>query len=71
MGGRRGHPIALPWSVAREVRGLPEGVGINALVALQTGRVVEFAVDDPAAVEDMDTPQDYEKWAAPGGPTAV
>ena len=31
--GRRGHPIALPWSLAAEIRSLPGDVGINALVA--------------------------------------
>src|SRR5262249_4851607 len=30
--GRRGHPIALPWWLAERIPGLPEGVGINALV---------------------------------------
>jgi CTP:molybdopterin cytidylyltransferase MocA len=63
VAGRRGHPVALPWALAQEVRGLPEGVGINALVALMGSRVVELPVDDPGAVADLDTPEDYQRWA--------
>src|SRR5262249_24086080 len=33
VAGKRGHPVALPWAVAQEIRKLPEGVGVNALVA--------------------------------------
>jgi hypothetical protein len=42
---------------------LPLGAGINALVALHAERVVELAVAEPGAVADMDTPEDYERWA--------
>lgn len=67
--GRRGHPIALPWSTAQDVFGLPADVGINALVAHRSDQVVEFAVDDPEAVRDLDTPDDYRRWANPDGST--
>lgn len=61
--GRRGHPIALPWDLAVGSRGLPLGAGLNALVALNASRVVEFDAGDPGTLDDLDTPQDYERWS--------
>lgn len=62
--GRRGHPIALPWRIACKVTELPLGAGINALVALHAAVVVEIDVDDPGVVDDLDTPEDYRRWAS-------
>jgi molybdenum cofactor cytidylyltransferase len=59
--GRRGHPIALPWRLAVQIRHLPLGVGLNALIALHAAEVAEFAVNDQGAVEDLDTPEDYRR----------
>jgi len=66
VGGRRGHPVALPWPVALAVRRLPAGVGVNALLALHAPKVVELGVTDPGAVGDLNTPDDYERWCGPG-----
>jgi CTP:molybdopterin cytidylyltransferase MocA len=66
VGDRRGHPIALPWAVALTVPELPDGVGVNTLVARLDDRVVLLACDDPGAVDDLDTPDDYRKWAGRG-----
>lgn len=60
--GKRGHPIALPWALAQEVHDLPPGVGVNALLERHAGRVFEIAVDDPGAVTDLDTPDDYRRF---------
>jgi molybdenum cofactor cytidylyltransferase len=62
VGGERGHPVAIPWEVVLGVRDLPAGVGVNALIALHAGSVDEFEVDDPAALADLDTPEDYLRW---------
>jgi molybdopterin converting factor subunit 1 len=62
--GHRGHPVALPWSLADEIRGLPADVGINYLVARHPPRVVCLEVDDPVALDDLDTPEDYRRWSA-------
>jgi molybdenum cofactor cytidylyltransferase len=62
--GRRGHPIALPWSLADEIRSLPDDVGINYLVARHAARVVTLEIDDPLALDDLDTPEDYRRWSA-------
>ena len=61
--GRRGHPIALPWSLSAEIRDLPDDVGVNALIARHAGRVVEIDVDHPDSLADLDTPEDYRRWA--------
>jgi molybdenum cofactor cytidylyltransferase len=61
--GRRGHPVALPWSLATEIRQLPIGLGVNALLVANASRVFELEVDDPGAVADLDTPDDYDRWA--------
>ncbi len=60
--GRRGHPIALPWDLAAEVRDLPTGTGVNALVAARADRVQMLDVDDPGTTADLDTPDDYRAW---------
>jgi len=69
-GGSRGHPIALPWDLALQVRSLPEGVGVNSLIALHASLVVEHPVNNPGAVDDMDTPDDYARWLDRAGSTA-
>jgi molybdenum cofactor cytidylyltransferase len=62
--GRRGHPVVLPWRLAAEIRALPSGAGLNALVARHGHRVFELAVDDSGAVADLDTPEDLDRWLA-------
>jgi molybdenum cofactor cytidylyltransferase len=62
--GQRGHPIVLPWALALKCRQLPQGVGLNALVALHASEVVEVELAEPGALDDLDTPEDYQRWAA-------
>jgi molybdenum cofactor cytidylyltransferase len=61
--GRRGHPVALPWPVALAIHELPDDVGINALLDQQASLVTTLEVNDPGAIADMDTPEEYRKWA--------
>ncbi|MFO0952291.1 MAG: nucleotidyltransferase family protein [Isosphaeraceae bacterium] len=63
VAGKRGHPVALPWSVAMEVLTLPDGLGVNSLLARHASLVCELPVDEPGAVVDLDTPEDYERWS--------
>lgn len=60
--GKRGHPVALPWSIARTIPLMPEGLGVNALMKRHAGIVVEIVEEEPGAVLDLDTPEDYRQW---------
>jgi molybdenum cofactor cytidylyltransferase len=62
-GERRGHPLALPADVARSIRELPGGVGINAIRERFADRVVLVEIPEAGAVEDLDTPEDYRRWS--------
>ncbi len=60
--GRRGHPLVLPWSVALEIRTLPAGEGVNALVARYKKHLIEVPVPTPDVLVDLDTPEDLHQW---------
>jgi molybdenum cofactor cytidylyltransferase len=60
--GKRGHPVALPWTLALEIRNLPPDVGVNVLLKQNPANVVECVVEEPGALVDLDTPEDYETW---------
>lgn len=60
--GKRGHPIVMPWNLALKSRALPGGVGLNALVALHADEIVELEVAEPGTLDDLDTPEDYQRW---------
>jgi len=57
--GRRGHPVAFPWSVAAATAELAVGEGVNVLLGRH--RVHEVAVRDATVLDDLDTPEDYER----------
>jgi CTP:molybdopterin cytidylyltransferase MocA len=59
--GRRGHPTLFPWPLAAEVFALPPGHGVNELLKRPAIAVCEHAVDDPAVLWDLDTPEDYDR----------
>lgn len=58
-GGRRGHPLLMPWCWQHQVAELPEELGINALLARLPER--RIPVQDDGVLEDLDTPQDYRR----------
>ena len=60
-GGRRGHPIVLPWRLARTIADLPPDVGVNALVARHADEVHEVEIGGEAVVTDLDTPEDLRR----------
>ncbi|MDR3623305.1 MAG: NTP transferase domain-containing protein [Paludisphaera borealis] len=66
-GGRRGHPIVVPWRLARTIADLPSDVGVNALVANHAADVVEIEVGDESVVTDLDTPDDLRRLQGQGG----
>jgi molybdenum cofactor cytidylyltransferase len=58
-GQRHGHPVIFDRSVFNDLREADLSVGAKAVFAKH--RVVNVAVKDPGAFEDMDTPGDYER----------
>jgi molybdenum cofactor cytidylyltransferase len=58
-GSRRGHPVLFPWALSQEVAELGPDQGINTLVARHEVTHVEATAD--AILEDLDTPEDYER----------
>jgi molybdenum cofactor cytidylyltransferase len=64
-GGRRGHPVLFPWALATEVGELGSNEGINALLTRHEVAYVEASAD--AILEDLDTPEDYERLRARHG----
>ena len=59
--GRRGHPIVLPWLLARAVGDLPAGVGVNALLGEHAAEVEEVPCATNAVLVDLDTPEDLSR----------
>lgn len=59
--GRRGHPVLLSIRHVPEVLESYDGVGLRGLIAAHPDEVIEVEVDDPAAFEDVDTPEDYAR----------
>ena len=60
--GQRGHPLVLPWRCVEEIRALPPDLGVNAVVRRHENEIRLEPVDDPMIVEDLDVPDDYERW---------
>ena len=64
VGGKRGHPLLLPWHWRRHLGDLSDNEGVNALLARLPTQ--EILVDDPGCVEDLDTRDDYERFGRQG-----
>jgi molybdenum cofactor cytidylyltransferase len=62
-GGRSGHPILLPWGLAKAIPRLPVGVGVNAMLAGHSALIEAFEADDPGILADLDTLEDYRPWS--------
>lgn len=59
--GRRGHPLAIAPLLLSEIDGLDLAVGLRQLLDRHAAELLEVEVDDPGAVEDVDTPEDYRR----------
>lgn len=64
-GGRRGHPLAIAPRLVNEIPGLDLAVGLRQLLERHPDEVAEAPVDDPGAVRDVDTPEEYEQLREP------
>jgi molybdenum cofactor cytidylyltransferase len=60
-GGRRGHPVLFGRRVFGELLNTPQQAGARAVVHADPARVAAVPVDDPAVVEDVDTPEAYRE----------
>lgn len=60
---RRGHPVALRWSLTRALATLPVDAGLNVLLAQHVA--YEVPVEDPHILADLDTPEDYARERPP------
>ena len=63
FGGRRGHPVI--WSAALFHELLTSAAaareGARAVLHRHEKAVAQVVVDDPAVIDDIDTPEDYER----------
>ena len=59
--GRHGHPVIFPRELFHELRRADPARGAKAVVRAQGAAIVDVDVPDPAVVEDIDTPDDYER----------
>jgi molybdenum cofactor cytidylyltransferase len=59
--GKRGHPLGVaPWLIP-EIETLDLAVGLRQLRDRHEAELLEVPVEDPGAVRDVDTPEDYER----------
>lgn len=61
--GQRGHPLGIAPSLLEELATLDLEVGLRQLLDRHPDAVVEVPVDDPGALRDVDTPEDYRDLA--------
>ncbi|MDH3495581.1 MAG: nucleotidyltransferase family protein [Gemmatimonadota bacterium] len=59
--GHRGHPVLFGRTVFEELLDAPDEQGARAVVRHDPSRVHAVPVDDPAVLEDFNTPEDYKK----------
>ena len=60
-GEKRGHPTFFRWTFAHRVPAIPSGCGLNWLLDQHAHEIMELAIDSPAVVTDLDTPEDYRE----------
>ncbi|MEA3338081.1 MAG: GNAT family N-acetyltransferase [Chloroflexota bacterium] len=61
---RRGHPIVLPRWLWQNVLKLPAGATLRTLIEEYTENIHYLVVDTPVVLQDLDTPQQYQKALA-------
>jgi molybdenum cofactor cytidylyltransferase len=62
--GRRGHPILIDHSYAEEILVLPQDRGLNQVTRGHPGDTLEIPLAHKEVLEDMDTPEDYQRELA-------
>ena len=69
--GRHGHPVLIPIEFRERILLDYDDVGLKGLLREFPDRVREWDVDDPGAVIDIDTPEDYAREVARLGKGSV
>jgi molybdenum cofactor cytidylyltransferase len=59
--GKRGHPLVIAPELIPEIETLDLDTGLRELLARHSDRLSELELDDPGAVRDVDTPEDYNR----------
>ncbi len=59
--GKRGHPLAIAPALIPEILTLDPTIGLKQLRDRYEDELLEVVVDDPGVVQDVDTPEDYER----------
>lgn len=57
--GRRGHPVVFGKATFRELLEAPDEEGARHVVRRDESRITRVPVDDPAVLEDVNTPGEY------------
>ncbi|HLX11772.1 MAG TPA: NTP transferase domain-containing protein, partial [Bacteroidota bacterium] len=61
---KRGHPVGFSSSLFDELFAAPDDVGARAVVRNHEKDIVEVAADDPGILNNIDTPEQYERLRA-------
>lgn len=59
--GRGGHPLLIDLKYRAEIEGLTSGIGLRELLVRHPDDVWRVEIDDPGAILDIDTPEDYHR----------
>jgi molybdenum cofactor cytidylyltransferase len=62
--GKRGHPVVLSTALVPDIRALPPADTLRSVVHRHLARAALLPVDDPAVLEDLDTPADVARAQA-------
>ena len=60
-GDRHGHPVIFKREVFAELRAADPAIGARAVVHADPARVADVQVEQPGALADVDTPEDYRR----------
>ncbi len=61
--GKHGHPLAIAPALIPEIDTLDPNVGLRQLRDRHAAELLEIEVEDAGVVQDVDTPEDYERMA--------
>lgn len=61
--GKRGHPLAIAPRLIPEIDTLDSKIGLKQLRDRHEAELLEIEVEDAGVVQDVDTPEDYERAA--------